>query len=120
MKIHIDSNVGIEDVKKLFNDVYPFLKLEFFKFSHDEGEASRKLDLIKDDVSLDDIRTKYNENGLDISPENSVNDVEQGFEELFGIHAQVFRKSKNLWLETTVTDNWTLREQNQTGKDMES
>ena len=41
-------------------------------------------------------------------------------EDQYGIHVQVFRKSKSLWLETTATDNWSLREQNKTGKEMES
>jgi len=120
MKIHIEDSVGTEDLKKKFHQVYPFLKLEFFKASHEEGEASSKSDLIKENVLLKEIRTKHNEGDFIITPDNSVNDVEQGFEELFGIHAQVFRKSKSLWLETTVTDSWTLREQNATGKEMES
>ena len=35
----------------------------------------------------------------------------------FGLSAQVFRLSGDVWLETTSTDNWTLEEQNSTGQE---
>ena len=46
----------------------------------------------------------------------TVSDLEQKFAELFGLSVQVFRKSANVWLETTVTDGWTLEEQNRQGE----
>lgn len=119
MKIHIEDSISIEDIKKKFHQVYPYLKLEFFKSSHAEGRASEKNDLVKENTLLKEIRTKHNEGDFVFTPDNTVNDVEQGFETLFGVHAQVFRKSKNLWLETTATDGWSLREQNNTGKEMD-
>jgi hypothetical protein len=32
--------------------------------------------------------------------------------------AQVYRKSGKIWLETTVTDSWTLEEQNKQGESL--
>jgi hypothetical protein len=37
--------------------------------------------------------------------------LEKQFEEGFGLHVQVFRKSGRTWLETSVTDDLTLVEQ---------
>jgi hypothetical protein len=40
------------------------------------------------------------------------------FEDQFGLFVQVFRRSGNLWLETTVTDSWSLQKQNEQGKEL--
>lgn len=120
MKIHIDNHTTTNEIKEKFSLTYPFLKLEFYKTSHQEGEASGKVDLISEDVSINDIRKPETEGDFVFTPENTVTDLEQGFENKYGIHVQVFRKSRGLWLETTTTDDWTLKEQNETGKDMES
>ena len=46
----------------------------------------------------------------------TVIDLEKKFREVFGLGIQVFRKSGKAWLETTLTDNWTLEEQNRQGE----
>lgn len=120
MKIHIEDNSLTNLIKEKFSRVYPFLKLEFFSKAHKEGEASKKEDIISSSSLLVDIRSKHNEGDFIITPQSKVSEVEQGFESQFGIHVQVFRKSGNLWLETTSTDGWTLLEQNEVGMDMES
>jgi len=120
MKIHIEDNSTTDEIKAKFSRVYPFLKLEFYTKPHGEKEGSRKEDLIKGSKKIGEIRTIHNEGDLIITPMSKVSDVEQGFEKKFGIHVQVFRKSGNLWLETTATDGWTLKEQNEVGMDMDS
>ena len=35
---------------------------------------------------------------------------------LFGVHAEVLRKSGNIWFETTLTSGWTLHQQNVMGE----
>jgi hypothetical protein len=37
---------------------------------------------------------------------------------LFNLSVQVFRKSAGTWIETSVTDDWTLKQQNDEGKDL--
>jgi hypothetical protein len=37
---------------------------------------------------------------------------------VYGLSVQVFRKSGNVWLETSATDNWTLRQQNNEGAEL--
>ena len=46
----------------------------------------------------------------------SVNELEQQFKSRFGLNIQVFRKHCKTWIETTVTDNWTLVKQNEEGR----
>lgn len=120
MKIHIDNDTTTTQVKEKFSRTYPFLKLEFYTKAHAEGEASAKIDLIGDELSIGEIRKVNVEGDFVFTPADTVNFVEQGFENKYGIHVQVFRKSKGLWLETTTTDDWSLKEQNETGQEMES
>jgi len=48
----------------------------------------------------------------------SVADLEKAFKDQFGLMAQVFRRSGNIWLETSITDKWSLKQQNELGKEI--
>jgi hypothetical protein len=119
MKIHIDDKRNISEIQEEFNAVFPFLKIEFFKKPHDTGQISPKSDMLPSDSSLGKWRTSHNEGDLVVTAETTVDQVEKGFQEKFGISAQVFRKSGAVWLETSATDSWTLKEQNEQGAFME-
>jgi hypothetical protein len=63
------------------------------------------------------------ENGKDrkgyiasIAQKKSVAELENAFEEYFGLSVQVYRKSGKMWLQSTITDDWTLKEQNEHGE----
>ncbi len=120
MKIHIEDSSTTAEIKEKFSTFYPFLKLEFYTKAHKDNEGSKREDLIAGIKEIKDIRTVHNEGDFIITPSSTVTEVEQGFETLFGVHVQVFRKSGRLWLETTATDSWSLKEQNEVGMDMES
>lgn len=55
---------------------------------------------------------------ISFSDQTSVQELEKQMEEGFGLHVQVFRRSGNIWLETTVTDEWTLAFQNEQGQEL--
>jgi len=46
----------------------------------------------------------------------TVAEMEERFRDIYGLGVQVFRKSGTIWLETTVTDGWTLEDQNKQGE----
>lgn len=118
MQIHIDNDQKLESIKAAFSELFPFLKLEFFKKAHSEGDSSPKSEMITEDLLVGEIRNESKEGVVELGPELKVGELEQLFEDEYGIHAQVFRKSGDLWLETSATDQWTLKEQNETGKEM--
>jgi len=118
MKLHIDDSKTIEEIRNAFTASFEYLKLEFFTKPHEVGEASAKKDMIDENKTLGDIRKKHNEGDIIITADMLVSDVESAFEDKFGIHAQVFRKQNNVWLETTSSDHWTLAKQNETGEFM--
>ncbi|HSB94027.1 MAG TPA: hypothetical protein VLC28_12970, partial [Flavitalea sp.] len=48
----------------------------------------------------------------------TVAELEGLFTDKFNLPVQVFRRSGNIWLETTMTDGWTLKQQNEHGKEI--
>ena len=117
-EILISDDLSIEQVQDKFNSHFPFLKIEFFKTSHDNQEGSPKDAMIETKNLIGEIRKVHSEGEVSIHGNLKVNTLEESFKNKYGLHVQVFRKSGKLWLETTKTDNWTLAEQNKTGEEM--
>ena len=46
MKLEIDSETRIEEVQEKFTEVYPYLKVDFYKRQHGEEELSAVKDMI--------------------------------------------------------------------------
>lgn len=118
MKITINDNRKIFAIQQEFNEIYPFLKLEFFAKPHKKGGASAKEIIKHPSKTLGECRTVHNSGSITIVPEMTVNELEQHFADVYGLGVQVFRKSGNVWLETTVTDGWTLAQQNKEGESL--
>jgi hypothetical protein len=115
MKITITDRRKIFAIQKEFSALFPFLKLEFFaKSSKPGGGASTKL-VKEPSKTLGDCRTIHNTGELTITPNMTVKSLEQNFRDIYGLTVQVLRKSGKAWLETTVTDGWSLKEQNEQG-----
>ncbi|TSJ44967.1 hypothetical protein [Fluviicola chungangensis] len=116
MKITINDQQSISQIRDSFNQAFPFLKLEFFSKRHESGQASPLQFLIRKDVTLKECRTVHHSGEISITPEMKVSELEQLLWTGFGLGVQVFRKSGNVWLETILTDTWTLAEQNAEGE----
>jgi len=95
--------------------MFPGLKLEFYAKSHAEGEGSPVQERLDGNQRLSEVRTVHTEGDLAIDPEMSVSEFEQLFADRYGLNAQVFRRSGNLWMQTTSTDSWSLAQQNRKG-----
>lgn len=119
MKITINDHRKIHAIKEEFQEVYPYLKLEFFTRPHKEGAPSPKKLMNSDSKTLGECRIQHNKGTLTVSPEMTVGELEAGFRDVYGLSVQVFRKSGKNWLETTATDGWTLAKQNETALEME-
>ncbi len=116
MKIAINDNKRISVIQEEFNHIFPYLKLEFFSRPHKQEGASAKNLLKPNNKTLGECRTIHNSGEIIITPKITVADLEQNFQDIYGLGVQVFRKSGKVWLETTVTDGWTLEEQNSQGE----
>ena len=68
--------------------------------------------------TLGECRVIHSKGTITITPQMTVANLEQNMNDVFGLSVQVFRKSGNAWLETSVTDNWTLEQQNNQGEEL--
>lgn len=116
MQLLIKSTRLISEVQKDFSEIFPYLKLEFFR--HKSGNGKGTLLRAPHNFHISDCNPKVEEGEFQIQKGMTVRDLEQGIKKQFGLNVQVFRQSGNLWLQTTVTDNWTLEKQNEHGKEL--
>ncbi|MBS1732885.1 MAG: hypothetical protein JST02_06275 [Bacteroidetes bacterium] len=117
MKFEITYGTHTGTLKDAFNRKFPFLRIEFFNKPHEAGEATPELNRVHDNVMLGNITGALKEGFIHISADDTVAALEHNFQEQFGLPVQVFRKQKNVWIETTRTDSLTLGEQNEKGKE---
>ncbi|GAA0550578.1 hypothetical protein [Chitinophaga japonensis] len=120
MEIYISEEAIIAEIQREFQEAYPYLKLEFYRQPHEIGQGSRVEEKIAPDTPIEDIRMMHTFGWVDISHQRTAADLEHDFRHAFGLSVQVLRKSGDLWLETTKTDNWTLAQLNEEGKLAES
>ena len=118
MNIIINDHRKIFAIQKEFSEMFPYLKLEFFSKPHSVGGASSKKIMKHPAKTIGQCRVIHNKGTLTITPNMTVADLEQNFADVYGLSVQVFRKSGKSWLETTVTDNWTLEKQNRQGEEL--
>ena len=117
MKIKISADTKFNDVQEKFTEVFPFLKVEFYKEKYSENEVSTKDRIFPDKIISDQVKI-FKEGSMDITSSRTVAALEKEFYEKFGITMQVSRKSGNIWIETSKTDDRTLESQNDLGKTM--
>lgn len=120
MELIIKGDKTIAQLQREFSTVFPFLKIEFFDVPYKADKALPRDKMIKHDRKLATLKRMHTEGAIAILPHDKVSDLEARLWDLFGLSAQVFRKSGNLWIETSLTDQWTLERQNNEGREMET
>jgi hypothetical protein len=118
MHLNIAPDRLISEIQKEFNEIFPFLKLEFFdnkSFARNNFSASQ---IIPWNKKLGEGQTGIKEGEIEIEESMKVSELENLFKDKFKLAVQVFRKSGTIWLETTMTDSWSLLQQNSHGKEI--
>lgn len=115
VKITINDHRKIFAIQQDFNEAFPYLKLEFFKKSNSSG-GQPGMKPVEENKTIAECRTRHNNGTIEINPNMTVADLEHYFADVFGITVNVWRKSGKVWLETSVTEGWTLLEQNKQGE----
>ena len=93
MKIEVNSNMAIKDLKKQFHDYFEFLKIEFFSKKHSYGESSNKKSIYEATTPLKSISNKIKDLVIEFDDHTSVQAFEKKFYDTLGLNIQVFRKS---------------------------
>lgn len=111
-------DIMITELQRRFQEEFAYLDLKFFRtFSQGEGLSTVKRFCDPSKTLGEEILLKAND-PIHISDSMTVNELVEEFYRTYGVHVQVFRKSANLWMEITLTNNWTLRQQNNHGKEI--
>lgn len=116
MKIFINQDLRISEIKNSFNKLFPYLKLEFFTVSHQEGKPTDSQYQVQNDPTIGEIKGVLQPGDIDIHEGLTAGMLEKIFQKAFGLNVQVFRKSTDGWDITTGTDDWTLKKLNEVGK----
>lgn len=111
----ISSSKKLSALKREFHRLFPYLKIEFYSGHHEVGEGSPQSTLLDSNKTVKEVSGKELNEDFNILPDLTVKELEAYFDEHLGISAQVFRRSGNLWMQTTATDHWTLEQQNRKG-----
>ncbi len=112
----IDKTFNIKQVKEQFSSQFPYLKIEFYNDEHEKNEGSKIDNQLKETVLLSELNPKLSTVEVQLDPEMTVSDFEHFMQQDCGLNIQVFRKSNDLWLQTSSTDSWTLEKQNGKGE----
>jgi len=116
MVIQILKTRSVGDVQHDFSGEYPFLRIDFFREVNGKPGSLLKQKLNRTEKLSSS--GKLREGVLEIDESMTVGQLEKTLRERFGINTQVSRKSGPVWLETTVTDKWTLKHQNEHGREL--
>jgi hypothetical protein len=118
MNLRVAPNRLISDLQKEFNNAFPFLKIEFFQIRNPQLPAFAFRQILPHNKRIVDGQTAITGGDIEISSDMKVKDLEKIFKNQFSLAVQVLRRSGNLWLETTMTDEWTLGQQNEHGREI--
>lgn len=112
MTLHLFPEKTLGATQAEFSTAFPGLKLAFFSKAHPAYEGSEAKLLVQNaPMPLSELAPGMKTGQLLLDPTMPTWQVERLFEEEFGLHVQVFRRSGNLWLETSVTDDLSLEAQ---------
>jgi len=117
MKLFIEKESKVGDIKKIFACSYPFLKIELYKKPFTYSHIGIKKEQLAPTESLNKFIHAVDKAAINISRDVTVAELENQFADI-GLIAEVFRKSGNVWIESSLTNNWTLQQQNAEGEEI--
>ena len=107
----------ISEIQHQFNEVFPFLRLNFYRYAKTSPGFDRNNKTLPATTRLRAAGlTKAGE--VELKEDMLVSELEQQLSNDYGLSVQVLRRSGTVWLETTMTDSWTLGQQNQHGHEI--
>lgn len=114
-QILIRGNMLLSDIQKAFTDWYPFLKIEFSKEPVHNGQAAKQKKTLPESL-IQEVTNAGMPVILDMSGNRTIAEIERDCMETLSLRVRVSRKSGNVWTPITLTENWTLENQNDAGK----
>lgn len=114
--LKIDKRISVGDFQKEFNAIFPFLKIEFFKPSSKVDASSYRT--ASPMTSRDHIANDIKSSTISIDSMTTVAQLKKLLSEKFGLLSLIYRKSGSMWIETSLTEDWSLERQNHEAEQM--
>ena len=115
--LRLDYGTPISEIQHQFSEVFPFLRLNFYRYAKSTPGLDRNNKILPATTRLRAAGlSKAGE--IEIREDMLVSELEQQLSKDYGLSVQVLRQSGAVWLETTMTDSWTLGQQNQHGQEI--
>ncbi len=111
MELNIGDESTVNDVQMQFNAEYPFLQLQFLMSMQADNKNIARMTKAVPELQMKKLKPLQVPVYISIENEVTVRQLLKNFSEI-GLLAQVRRKSVNQWVETSLTDDWTLQRQN--------
>ena len=116
MHIDLTSRQSIQSIQKEFTTQFPFLRIDFYSNTSQVGETKAHERIVPSARTLTPCNSDQKGQCICLTPKTSVAEAEQKIMEVYGLMAQIERKSGTIWLGTRSTDKWTLEKQNEQGQ----
>jgi len=116
MEIRLKMPLSVYELQEEFHKEFNFLKVEFYALPPVRKQRNKTFNKDKDEATAN--VTPVREIELNISPNSTVAETKQYLMDKLGIKALIFRKSGSLWIETSLSDSWTLQKQNEVGEEL--
>jgi hypothetical protein len=108
----------MKDIEEQFNHAFPYLQLSITNNCKNISEADhRQSTETHNEINVEQSSPEELDGRRIIDESMTVEQLENILLNEFGCNAKVFRRSGNVWLQTKFTNSWTLKEQNQMGKE---
>ena len=118
MNILLDKWRKVEDVQAEFNGAYPYLKLCFVNKGQSQNALAKAA--VGASLTFGDLNANIIPYKMEVSDQMAVNELEKIMSAYINIPVKILRKSGNVWLETSITGNWSLAQQNEHAREISS
>jgi len=114
--IRLSEKDNIRDLQFAFSQLYPYLRIEFYKEDRTSPRGAYKK-YLSGSLPLSAAGLSRGGDVL-INDTMTVDELENELKKNFGLVMQALRKSGNVWLEINMSASWTLGRQNQQGREL--
>ena len=118
--INFKKKTSIKDIQIEFNHTYPYLWIEFYYKSSSDLNLLFVKNKINAEKKVLNLCTSSTLKYLNISENSTVGELKKEIATKMGLTGQLLRKAGSLWITTSLTEDWSLLQQNYEGAQMEA
>lgn len=114
MKIDINDHRKLHAIQEEFVSLFPNLRLEFYSRASHVKDAHPEKPVDNLAKTLGQCRNVHTKGTLTITPNMTVAELQNNFDDVYGVRVHVLKKEGNGWVEPADKNRLTLNEQNNT------